>query len=174
MVFLGVLEGNRYFCVMCCVPISGYLFAGAEDRSTWLRVFNRFCKLFSAILCHARGWLVDGWPWTSEAKGKSNCVLPTSYSHFSWRRPRGMVFGGRQVQLQTMLMVQPACLYLVWMWRKSVVKVHPLWPDASLKWLMVGEIFENAPFSTGNRWCRSVMFYCRCNDTLRSAFLQKR
>ena len=54
MTFLGVLEENRYFCVMCYVPISGYLFAGTEDRSTWLRVFNRFCELFSAILCHAR------------------------------------------------------------------------------------------------------------------------
>ena len=54
MAFLGVLEENRYFCVMCCVPISGYLFAGTEDRSTWLRVFNRFLELFSAILCHAR------------------------------------------------------------------------------------------------------------------------
>ena len=55
MVFLGILEGNRSLCVMCCVPISGYLFAGAEDRSTWLRVSNRFFGLFSAILCHARG-----------------------------------------------------------------------------------------------------------------------
>ena len=54
MVFLGVSEGNRYFCVMCCVPISGYLFAGTEDRTAWLRVSNRFFKLFSAILCHAR------------------------------------------------------------------------------------------------------------------------
>ena len=34
MAFLGALEENRYFCVMCCVPISGYLFAGIEDRST--------------------------------------------------------------------------------------------------------------------------------------------
>ena len=39
---------------------------------------------------------------------------------------------------------------------------------------MVGVNFENAPFSTGNRWCRSVMFYRKCNDTLRSAFLRKR
>ena len=52
--FLGVLEGNRYFCVMCCVPISGYLFAGTENRSAWLRVSSRFFKLFAAILCHAR------------------------------------------------------------------------------------------------------------------------
>ena len=49
------------------------------------------------------------------------CLLSTPIS-----RPRGMIFGGQQVQLQTMLMVQTACLYLVWMWRKSVVKMHPL------------------------------------------------
>ena len=49
MAFLGVLEENRYFCVMCYVPISGYPFAGTEDRSTGLRVFNRFCELFSTI-----------------------------------------------------------------------------------------------------------------------------
>ena len=54
MAFLGVLEENRYSCVMCCVPISRYLFAGTEDRSTWLRVYNRFFELFSAILFHAR------------------------------------------------------------------------------------------------------------------------
>ena len=62
MAFLGVLEENRSFCVMCYVPISGYLFAGTEDRSTWLRVFNRFCELLSAILCHARRKLVDDRP----------------------------------------------------------------------------------------------------------------
>ena len=55
MAFLGVLEGNRQNCVMCYMPISGYPFAGVDDRSTWLRVFNRFFELFSAILCHARG-----------------------------------------------------------------------------------------------------------------------
>ena len=38
---------------------------------------------------------------------------------------------------------------------------------------MVGENFENAPFLMGNRCCRSVLFYCKCNDTLRSVFLQK-
>ena len=105
MAFSGVLEENRYLCVMYCVPISGYFFAGTEDRSTWLRVFNRFCELFSAILCHARRYLVDGRPRASEAREESICVLPTFYSHFSWRRPRGMVFGGQQVQQQTMLMV---------------------------------------------------------------------
>ena len=98
MVFLGILEGNRSLCVMCCVPISGYLFAGVEDHSTWLRVSNRFFELFSAILCHARGYRVDGRPYSSEAKEGTNLVLPTSYSHFSWRRPRGIVFGGQQVQ----------------------------------------------------------------------------
>ena len=54
MAFLGVLDGIRQICVMCCVPISGYRFAGLEDRTAWLRVFNRFLELFSAILCHAR------------------------------------------------------------------------------------------------------------------------
>ena len=54
MVFLGVLEGNRKFCVMYCVPVSGYLFAGTGNRRAWLRVSNRFFKLFLAILCRAR------------------------------------------------------------------------------------------------------------------------
>ena len=94
MAFLGVLEGNRQSCVMRCVPISGYLFAGVDDRSTWLRVFNRFFGLFSANLCHARRWLMDGQPRASAAKQGSNRVLQTFYSHFSWRRPRGMVFDG--------------------------------------------------------------------------------
>ena len=79
-------------------PSAGIFFAGVEDRSTWLRVFNRFFELFSAILCHARRWLVDGQPRASEAAEGSNRVLSTSYSHFLWRRPRGMVFGGQQVQ----------------------------------------------------------------------------
>ena len=34
MTFLGVLEENRHFCVMCHVPISGYLLEGTEGRST--------------------------------------------------------------------------------------------------------------------------------------------
>ena len=54
MALLGVLERNRQTCVMCYVPISGYLFAGVDDRSTRLRVFNVFFQLFSAILCHGR------------------------------------------------------------------------------------------------------------------------
>ena len=60
MVFLGILEGNRSLCVMCCVPMSGTLFAGVEDRSTWLRVSNRVFELFLAILCHAREYRMDG------------------------------------------------------------------------------------------------------------------
>ena len=94
---LGVLEGNRQNCVMCYMPISGYPFAGVDDRCTWLRVFNRFFELFSAILCHARSKLMDGQPPASAAKKGSNRVLQTFYSHFSWRRPRGMVFHGQVV-----------------------------------------------------------------------------
>ena len=57
--------------------------------------------------------VTDGWLATSQQGGRgSNRVLLTLYSHFSWRRPRGMVFGGQQVQEQLMLMVQTACLYL--------------------------------------------------------------
>ena len=56
---------------------------------------------------------MDGRPYSSEAKEGTNLVLPTSYSHFSWRRPRGMVFSGQQVQQQTVLMVPPACFCLV-------------------------------------------------------------
>ena len=33
-----------------------------------------------------------------------------------------MVFGGQEVQVLMVLIVQIACLYLVWMWRESVVK----------------------------------------------------
>ena len=54
MADLGVLEENRRIRVMCCEPISGYLLPCVGDRSTWLRVFNRFLELFSAILFHAR------------------------------------------------------------------------------------------------------------------------
>ena len=82
MAFLGVLEENRYFCVMCYVPISGYLFAGTEDRSTLLRVFNRFCELFSAILCLAKGnwWMIGHEP---AKRGKSQfvcCLFSTPIS----------------------------------------------------------------------------------------------
>ena len=64
MVFLGILEGNRSLCVMCCVPISGYLFAGAEDRSTWLRVSNRFLSYFQPFYAmqERNGWMVDHTP----------------------------------------------------------------------------------------------------------------
>ena len=85
-----------------------------------------------------------------------------------------MVFGGQQVQRQTVLMVPSACFYLVQKWRNNVVKMHPLRPDESLRWSMVGENFENTPLSMENRWCRSVTFYYKCNDTQRSAFLRKR
>ena len=46
MAFLGVLEGNRQIYVMRCVPISGYLFAGTDDRRTWLRVFTSLLSYF--------------------------------------------------------------------------------------------------------------------------------
>ena len=38
------------------------------------------------------------------------------------------------------------------MWRKSVVNVYPLWPEMSLKCLMVGENFENTLFWRGFIW----------------------
>ena len=97
MVFLGVLEENRYFCVMCCVPISGYRFAGTEDRSAWLRVFNRFSSYFQPFYAMQEGnwWMADHEP-ARRGEG-SKCVLPTFYSHFSWRSHRGMVFGEQQV-----------------------------------------------------------------------------
>ena len=46
MVFLGVLEENRSFCVMCCVPISGYLFAGTEDRPRGYGCLTGFSSYF--------------------------------------------------------------------------------------------------------------------------------
>ena len=116
---------------------------------------------------------MDGLPRASEAAEGSNPVLPTSYSHFSWRRPRGMVFGGQQEQQQTMLMVQTACLCLVWMWRKIVVKMYPLWPKVSLKWLMVGENFENTPFSTGNCLVRLVSPCCNSVCAFAPVFSEK-
>ena len=51
----------------------------------------------------------------------SNLVLQVVSPHFAGRHP-GMVFGGQEVQVLMVLIVQIACLYLVWMWRKSVVK----------------------------------------------------
>ena len=45
---------------------------------------------------------MHGQPQTSAAKKGSNRVLQTFFSHFSWRRPRGMVFGGQIVQEWTM------------------------------------------------------------------------
>ena len=82
MAFLGVLEENRCFCVMCCVPISGYLFAGTEDRSTWLRVFNRFLSYFQPFYAMQEGnwWMVDHEP---ARRGKSRfvcCLLSTPVS----------------------------------------------------------------------------------------------
>ena len=36
----------------------------------------------------------------------------------------------------------------------------PLGPEVSLRWVMVRENFEIAPFFMGNRWCRSATLFC--------------
>ena len=82
MVFLGVLEGNRYFCVMCCVPISGYLFAGAEDRSTWLRVLTGFASYFQPFYAMQEGnwWMADHEPARRRGSQIVCCLLCTPIS----------------------------------------------------------------------------------------------
>ena len=69
MAFLGILEGNRSLCVMCRIPISGYFFAGVEDRSTWLRVSNRFFAMQEG-----NGWMVDHTP-ARRRRGRILCCL---------------------------------------------------------------------------------------------------
>ena len=70
MVFSGVLERNRHICVMCCVPISGYLFARVEDRSYgcltgFLSHFQPFCAMQEG------GWLATS---QQGGRGVKSCV----------------------------------------------------------------------------------------------------
>ena len=79
MVFLGILEGNRSFCVMWCIPISGYLFAGIEYRSTWLTGFWSSFQPFYAMQ-EVNGWMVDHSP-ARRRRGQIVCyLLSTSIS----------------------------------------------------------------------------------------------
>ena len=82
MAFLGILEGNRSLCVMCCIPISGYFFAGVEDRSTWLRVSNRFLSYFQPFYAmqEGNGWMVDHTPARRRRGQILCCLLPIPIS----------------------------------------------------------------------------------------------
>ena len=55
MAFLGVLEGNRYFCVMCCVPISGYLLQVQKTVARGYGCLTGFASYFQPFYAMQEG-----------------------------------------------------------------------------------------------------------------------
>ena len=110
----GIVLGN--FRLGIVVKRSGPLVISAKPVPTLEKERAAEFYLFLVVprpTGAGRGVEPEKTPKKSRFQERSNCVLPTFYSHFSGRRPRSMVFGGQQVQQQTMLLVQSACLYLV-------------------------------------------------------------
>ena len=56
----------------------------------------------------------------------------THQSHFPYRQPREMKFGGDVLQMLTYLMVQPVCLWLFWMMSKKNEKTRLVSPGCMI------------------------------------------
>ena len=75
-------------------PSAGICFTGNGLRSTWLRVLTgvfSYFQLFEPCMTGTAG----EHPHSTRAKGMQNGVSGFKDSHFSWRRPRGVNFGGQ-------------------------------------------------------------------------------
>ena len=87
MVFLGVLEENRYFCVMCCVPISGCLLQAQRTVTRGYGCLTGFLSYFQPFYAVQEGnwWMADHEP-ARRGKGQIVCYL------LSTLIPRGEVW----------------------------------------------------------------------------------
>ena len=82
MVFLGVLEGNRHFCVMCCVPISGYLLQVLKTVARGYGCLTGFASYFQPFYAMQEGdwWMADHEPARRRGSQIVCCLLPTPIS----------------------------------------------------------------------------------------------
>ena len=67
----------------------------------------------------------------------------THRSHFPYRQPREMKFGGDVLQMLTCLMVQPVCLWLFWVMSKKNEKTRLVSPGCMIFLSQVKKFFES-------------------------------